>query len=163
MSNALFCRLDTQAVRHDDARGHLSVLYEQGNVVLKRSFSRAGVFRGMHWQAAPSPQTKLIRVLSGRIRDFIVDPSTAAPHLYHRELSPADGWVQIDAQWAHGFYALSDCDFEYLCHGAYDAAAERAWSIAGFLRDELGIADAIVSAKDDAAQVLQVAGATRLD
>lgn len=163
MSSAPLACLDALAVRHDDARGHLSVLYEQGNVVLKRSFSRAGVFRGMHWQGAPSRQTKLVRVLSGRIRDFIVDPSAAEPHIYHRELSPEHGWVQIGAEWAHGFYSLSDCNFEYLCHGAYDAAAERAWSIAGFLRDELGITDPILSAKDAAAPMLKVAGATRLD
>ena len=48
--------------RRHDSRGHLDVLYEQGDLVLKRSFSRAGVFRGMHLQSPPHQQTKLIRV-----------------------------------------------------------------------------------------------------
>jgi dTDP-4-dehydrorhamnose 3,5-epimerase len=163
MSGLLFPGLETGAHRREDSRGHLAVLYEQGDLVLKRSFSRAGVFRGMHWQGPPSPQTKLIRVVRGRIQDFIVDPLAAAPHLFHKQLGPEHGWVRIGAEWAHGFYALSDCEFEYICHGAYDEAAEQAWSIAPFVRDELGIEDAIYSAKDAAARPLAVADATCLD
>jgi dTDP-4-dehydrorhamnose 3,5-epimerase len=155
--------LQPGAQRHADARGHLEVLHEQGHVVLKRSLSRAGVFRGLHWQAAPSPQTKLIRVVSGRIRDFVADAQTPSPHLYHRELGAEHGWVRIGPQWAHGFLALSDCEFEYLCDGAYDAAAERAWSIDAVLRDELRLPRPIYSAKDAAAPPLRPAAITCLD
>jgi len=156
MSAAPFKVLDTTAVRRQDSRGHLDVLYEQGEVVLKRSFSRAGVFRGMHWQCAPHAQTKLIRVASGRILDFVVDPAETPPRLHRRELGPADGWVQIDAHLAHGFYAMEDTEFEYLCLGAYNEAAESSFSIVDFLHSKLGLTRLTLSAKDTAAEPLEV-------
>lgn len=156
MTGSPFIALGRAAKRHDDARGHLDVLYEQGNLVLKRSFSRSGVFRGMHWQRPPHAQTKLIRVVSGRILDFVVDPQSSECRLFYQELGAPDGWVLIGAHLAHGFYALQDTEFEYLCHGAYNAAAEASYSIAGFISARLGIRDALYSAKDAAAPPLAV-------
>ena len=117
----------------------------------------------MHWQAPPHLQTKLIRVVSGRIRDFVVDPFAARPWIYHKAIGPEHGWVRIDACWAHGFLALTDCEFEYICHGAYSESSERAWSIAPFLISQLSISLLARSDKDAAAPVLQVAGSTCLD
>ena len=37
------------------------------------SFSSKGVVRGLHWQAAPHTQAKLVRVLRGAVWDVIVD------------------------------------------------------------------------------------------
>jgi dTDP-4-dehydrorhamnose 3,5-epimerase len=147
---APFRCLDAAAVRRDDDRGHLDVLFEEGDVVLKRSFSRAGVFRGMHWQRPPSAQTKIIRVVSGRILDFVMDPLQTEPRLHRREIGPADGWILIGAELAHGFYALEDTVFEYLCIGAYDESAEACFSIAVVLRDALGL-EPLLSPKDRAA------------
>lgn len=151
--------LNQSATRFADARGHLDVLYEQGDVVLKRSFSHAGVFRGMHWQRPPHAQSKLIRVVSGRILDFVVNPQSAALHLFHRALGPDDGWVLVPANLAHGFYAQQDTEFEYLCHGAYAESAEHSYSILHHLADHHGIAAPIVSAKDAAAAALAVTAA----
>ena len=156
MSASRFKVLDAAALRLQDSRGHLDVLYEQGEVVLKRSFSRAGVFRGMHWQRPPHAQTKLIRVAYGRILDFVVDPSEASPRLHRRELGPADGWVQIDPQLAHGFYAMEDTEFEYLCIGAYNEASELSFSIINFLQNTLGLTQLTLSAKDTGAVPLDV-------
>ncbi len=150
MSAVPFRCLDAEASRRVDDRGHLDVLFEEGEVVLKRSFSRAGVFRGMHWQRPPRAQTKIIRVVSGRILDFVMDPLQAEPRLHRREIGPDDGWVLIGAEWAHGFYALEDTVFEYLCLGAYDESAEGCFSIAGLLRDALGL-EPLLSPKDRAA------------
>lgn len=158
-----FATLASLAMRRADARGHLDVLYEQGNVVLKGSFSKAGVFRGLHWQQPPHGQTKLIRVVSGEIRDFVADPTLDAPTLYHKRLGPEHGWVTIGEHLAHGFLALSDCEFEYLCHGAYNEAAEKAWSIIEPLQ-ALGIAaNPILSDKDKAARPMAIAQAICLD
>ena len=151
--------LNETAIRFTDARGHLDVLYEQGDVVLKRSFSRAGVFRGMHWQRPPHAQSKLIRVVSGRILDFVVDPQSESRLLFHRELGPGDGWVLVPAHLAHGFLALQATEFEYLCHGAYAESAEHSYSILHHLAEHHGIRDAIVSAKDAAAAPLEVTAA----
>ena len=111
MSASPFKALNAVAHRSQDDRGHLDVLYEQEEVVLKRSFSRAGVFRGMHWQRPPHAQIKLIRVASGRILDFVLDPSESPARLHRCELAPAGGWIQIDAHLAHGFYAMEDTEF----------------------------------------------------
>jgi dTDP-4-dehydrorhamnose 3,5-epimerase len=156
MNPSPFQLLEPQAQRHADHRGHLDVLYEQGEVILKRSFSKAGVFRGMHWQRPPHAQTKLIRVAAGRILDFVVDPSEIPALLYRRELEPTDGWVQIQAHLAHGFYAMEDTVFEYLCIGAYNEDAECSFSIPHHLETTLGLTQFTLSAKDAAALPLEV-------
>jgi dTDP-4-dehydrorhamnose 3,5-epimerase len=156
MSANPFKFLDAGAIRRQDSRGHLDVLYEQAEVVLKRSFSKAGVFRGMHWQRAPHAQTKLIRVASGRILDFVFDPAETPALLHRRELGPADGWVQIGAHLAHGFYAIEDTYFEYLCLGAYNESAESSYSIVDFLQSKLGLTQLTLSPKDTAAAPIEV-------
>lgn len=156
MSSDQFKTLDAFALRRQDNRGYLDILYEQGGVVLKRSFSKAGVFRGMHYQRAPYTQTKLIRVASGRILDFVVDPSDTPPRLHRRELGVADGWVQIDSHLAHGFYSIEDTEFEYLCLGVYNEGAELCFSIVNFLHDNLGLTRLTLSDKDIAAEPLDV-------
>jgi dTDP-4-dehydrorhamnose 3,5-epimerase len=156
MSDSPFKALATNVMRRQDDRGYLDVLYEQGEVVLKRSFSRAGVFRGMHWQRPPYAQIKLIRVASGRIMDFVVNISQIPAQLYRRELLPADGWMQIDAHLAHGFYAIEDTEFEYLCLGAYNEDAESSFSISEFLQTQLGLTQLSLSAKDAAAKPVAV-------
>lgn len=152
--DAAFVALDRRAQRFEDHRGWLQVLYESDRTILKRSFSRAGVFRGLHAQSEPSPQTKIIRVVSGRILDFLVSLEDPARALLHREITPADGWIRVAAHYAHGFYALEDVIFEYVCDGRYDEASEYSFSIIEELRDRFGIVDPIVSDKDRAAPSL---------
>lgn len=152
-----FVRLDQTAHRREDNRGWLEVLYESDSMVLKRSFSKKDVFRGLHVQMAPSAQTKVIRVVSGSIVDVVVDVADPALELKTTTLTPADGWVQIGAQYAHGFYALEDTVFEYACDGGYDEASEKAWSIADRLPELLGVTTVIMSDKDRAAPSLSSA------
>lgn len=154
-----FIRLDRKAHRREDNRGWLEVLYESDAMVLKRSFSKQGVFRGLHVQRDPSPQTKVIRVVEGRIVDIIVDLDDPALELKTTTLTPEDGWVRIDAQYAHGFYALEDTLFEYVCDGGYDEASEMAYSIADRLPALLGVTTVILSDKDRAAPPLPAPGA----
>lgn len=149
-----FVRLDQTTRRREDNRGWLEVLYESETMVLKRSFSKKGVFRGLHVQMAPSAQTKVIRVVSGAIVDVVVDVNDPALELKTTTLTPEDGWVRIDAQYAHGFYALEDTMFEYACDGGYDEASEQAWSIADRLPALLGVESVILSDKDRAAAPL---------
>ncbi|MDG2003442.1 MAG: dTDP-4-dehydrorhamnose 3,5-epimerase family protein [Novosphingobium sp.] len=143
-------RLADQVPRFEDNRGWLQVLHEHGEVVLKRSFSKAGVFRGLHWQKAPARQTKIIRVVSGRILDFIVPMDDPARPILTQELQPSDGWVRIGGDLAHGFYAHEDTIFEYICEGAYRPELEVALSIMPYLTEEYGIHAPMVSLKDQA-------------
>lgn len=138
------------ARRFDDERGWLMVLHETPTMVLKRSFSRAGVFRGMHVQLAPHAQTKLIRVVSGAIRDFVFAIDDPAMTVHDCVVTPGDEWITIAPNLAHGFLALEDTLFEYVCDGPYVPAAEAAISIADHLT-ALGINAPILSAKDAAA------------
>lgn len=153
----LFPRIEQDALRLADDRGHIDILYESGSCVLKRTLSKKGVFRGLHWQSDPSPQVKIFRVVSGRIADVVVamDDPSRTPHV--AEIVPADGWVRIDARFAHGFYAYEDSVFEYFCDGGYDEEAELGFNLAARLPALLGVADVRISAKDAAAPPLAAA------
>lgn len=149
-----FVELAAVAPRYSDARGWLDVLYEGSGCVLKRSFSSRGVFRGLHLQLAPHRQTKLVRVVSGRIFDFVADPTVADPEIHCTAIGPERGWVLIPEHLAHGFYALEDTVFEYVCDGPYAEGHERGYSIAALLASEFGFDAPVLSAKDAAAPPL---------
>lgn len=154
-----FPRIERDARRREDARGYLEVLYESGSAVLKRSFTRKHAFRGMHWQADPAPQVKIFRIVSGAIVDFVVPMDNPARPIHHARITPDDGWVRIDANYAHGLFALEDSVFEYFCDGGYDEAAEVAFSITDHIKEVLGVDEVILSAKDQAAPSLEALAA----
>lgn len=73
---------------------------------------KRGTLRGMHWQAAPHAETKLVRCEQGAIHDVIVDLRPASP-TYTRPfgvtLSAADHTaLYIPEGFAHGFQTLED-------------------------------------------------------
>ena len=82
------------------------------------SRSARGVLRGLHLQAAPHAQGKLVRVISGAVFDVAADVRRASPTFGRWvgvELS-ADNQRQlwIPPGYAHGFVVLSDsADFLY--------------------------------------------------
>jgi dTDP-4-dehydrorhamnose 3,5-epimerase len=94
------------------------------------SRSVRGTLRGLHWQTAPHPQAKLVRVLEGEILDVAVDIRPGSP-TFGRSASvtlSADNFRQlfIPVGFAHGFLVLSErADIEYKCSDVYDPAAER--------------------------------------
>ena len=59
--------------------------------------------------------------------------------------------IQIDAHFAHGFYAIEDTEFEYLCLGSYNEKAELSFCIVDFPQSKLGLSELRLSAKDAAA------------
>ena len=73
---------------------------------------RKGTLRGMHWQAAPKAEAKLIRCTRGAIFDVIVDLRSDSPtRLQHitAELSADNGrMLYIPEGLAHGFQTLAD-------------------------------------------------------
>jgi dTDP-4-dehydrorhamnose 3,5-epimerase len=90
------------------ARG-LNTTWVQCNVSFNR---RAGTLRGLHWQADPHAEVKLVRCTAGAAFDVIVDLRPDSP-TYRQwvavELS-ADNRkaVYIPAGFAHGFQTLAD-------------------------------------------------------
>jgi len=105
----------------EDSRGFFSETYNrrvfknagveldfvQDNHVLSRA---AGTLRGLHYQGHPFAQDKLVRVVSGRILDVVVDIRRTSP-TFGQWLSveiSADAWNQIlvPIGFAHGLCTL---------------------------------------------------------
>lgn len=109
--------------RHEDERGCFARTYcerefaahglaarmVQSNMSLTR---QAGTLRGMHYQAAPHEEDKLVRCLRGAIWDVIVDIRPASPtycRWFGVELSESNGrMLLVPKGFSHGFVTLSD-------------------------------------------------------
>ncbi len=99
-------------------------------VQLNHSASVRDTLRGLHFQYR-RPQSKLVRVLSGRVYDVAVDlrpGSVTFGRWAGTELSAeANELLWIPEGFAHGFCVLSErAEFEYLCGDFYDAEDEGA-------------------------------------
>ncbi len=94
------------------------------------SKSSYGVLRGLHYQLKPHAQSKLVRVVYGKVLDVAVDLRKESPTFGQHvavELS-GDNKKQflIPRGFAHGFAVLSDeAIFSYLCDEVYHPEAER--------------------------------------
>ena len=94
------------------------------------SKSSFGVLRGLHWQAAPYTQAKLVRVISGTVLDVALDIRKGSPTYGKHiavELSGANKrQLFIPRGFAHGFAVLSqEAIFAYKCDNLYNPASER--------------------------------------
>lgn len=74
--------------------------------------SKRGVVRGLHFQAPPRAQAKLVRVVHGSILDIVVDIRRGSP-TYGKHVAvelSADNWKQlyVPIGMAHGFCTLTD-------------------------------------------------------
>jgi dTDP-4-dehydrorhamnose 3,5-epimerase len=94
-----------------------------------QSFSTYGVIRGLHYQLDPHAQTKLVRVLRGRILDVAVDirrSSKTFGRWFSVELSSENKLqLLIPHGFAHGFSVLSEtAEVSYKCDGLYNKDSE---------------------------------------
>jgi len=112
--------------RDSFAAAGLSHGYLQDN----QSYSaEAGTLRGLHWQAEPYAQAKLVRVVRGAIVDVAVDlraGSASRGRHVMVELSAANRLqVSIPKGFAHGFLTLEpDTEVLYKIDAAYAPASE---------------------------------------
>lgn len=149
-----------------DSRGYF---YESYN---KRAFRQVGVeadfvqenqsksirnvIRGLHFQNAPKAQSKLVRVLNGRILDVVVDlrrVQSTFGRIFSIELSSSESnQLFVPKGFAHGFSVLSDiAEILYFCDEYYAPECESGILYNdGLLDIDWGVppADAIVSSKD---------------
>jgi dTDP-4-dehydrorhamnose 3,5-epimerase len=109
------------ARRRDDERGYFLETYSARDfadlgvaeifVQDNQSLSAAvGTIRGLHFQAPPRAQAKLVRVLRGAILDVAVDLRRSSPGFGRHvavEMRAADaGQLYVPAGFAHGFCTL---------------------------------------------------------
>ena len=149
-----------------DARGYFFESYSQKKfdeqvrpvkfVQDNESKSKYGVLRGLHFQKGKDAQSKLVRVVKGRVLDVAVDIRKGSPTFgkyvaveltedNHRQLFVPRGF-------AHGFSVLSEeAIFQYKCDNLYAPQAEGAiaWNDPDVGIDwQLPAEDVLPSAKD---------------
>ena len=134
--------LEIRPKRFADDRGFFSVTWNaaawreagiaidfvQDNHSLSR---KRGTLRGLHFQAPPSAQAKLVRVTRGSAFDVAVDIRAGSPTFgqWAGVILSATEWNQllIPTGFAHGFLTLeADTEVQYKASAAYDLAADRA-------------------------------------
>ena len=96
-----------------------------------QSKSGYGVLRGLHFQRGRDAQSKLVRVVSGRVLDVAVDIRRGSPTFGRHVAVELSGenfrQVFIPRGFAHGFCVLSDeAVFQYKCDHPYNPASEGA-------------------------------------
>ncbi len=94
------------------------------------SRSRYGVLRGLHYQAAPYTQAKLVRVIQGAVLDVAVDIRRGSPtfgkHVAVELTGENKRQLFVPRGFAHGFVVLSDdVLFAYKCDNLYAPSHER--------------------------------------
>lgn len=127
--------------RHEDERGFFARTFcadefaarQLNPVVAQCSVSynrRRGTLRGLHYQAAPHGEDKLVRCTAGAVFDVIVDLRPGSPTFKRWlgvELGAADRqMLYIPAGFAHGFQTLADdTELLYQMSTPYVPAAAR--------------------------------------
>jgi len=91
--------------------------------------STFGVIRGLHFQLQPYAQTKLLRVLSGKIIDAVVDLRKNSPtygKAYTIELSAENKkQLLVPKGFAHGYSVISEAaEVFYKCDQYYNKESE---------------------------------------
>ena len=122
-----------------DSRGYFTETYNAGRyreagiaadfVQDNESFSAKGVIRGLHWQAAPHTQAKLVRVIRGAVWDVAVDIRKGSPTYGRHVAATLTGenmrQFYIPRGFAHGFIVLEDNTlFSYKCDNLYCREAD---------------------------------------
>jgi dTDP-4-dehydrorhamnose 3,5-epimerase len=109
--------------RHEDERGSFARTYDRETFlahgldpsVAQCSVStnrRRGTLRGLHWQAEPSGEHKLVRVTRGAAWDVVVDLRAGSPtrgrHFSIELVAGGATELFVPPGFAHGFLTLTD-------------------------------------------------------
>lgn len=118
-----------------------------------QSFSKKGVIRGLHFQKPPFAQAKLVRVITGKVLDVVIDlrrESSTFGKSYSLVLdSEKQNQLFVPEGFAHGLAALEDSIFFYKCSNVYNKSSEAGirWNDAE-LNIEWPFKNPLVSEKD---------------
>jgi len=128
-----------------------STKWLQSNVSIS---NHRNTFRGLHYQVGEFAQAKLVKVIKGRVLDFVVDLRPDSPDymtLNTFMLTP-DNQIFVPKNFAHGFLTLEDdCVVQYLVDNEYSKESERTlfWNELPELREILQNTNLIISDKDN--------------
>lgn len=119
----------------------------------------AGTVRGLHYQAPPYAQAKLVRCSAGRVIDVAVDIRKGSPHYGHYfslELTPENAkQLYVPTGFLHGFMTCEpNSELQYKCTDVYDYDSEACvrWDDEHLAIDWQFADRAVLSDKDAAAQ-----------
>lgn len=145
-----------ESYRHDLFCEHIGdIEWVQDN----ESLSTYGTLRGLHYQLPPCAQSKLVRVVEGKVLDVAVDIRRSSKNFGRHvavELSSENKrQLFVPKGFAHGFVTLSEkAVFQYKVDAYYSKERERAIR---FDDKDLGVdwglalKDILLSAKDEVA------------
>ena len=168
----IYCLQLIETLKYYDHRGFFAETYSRRKyselgidddfVQDNHSISReVGTLRGLHFQAPPHAQAKLVRCGSGAIFDVAVDIRKGSPTYGHwegYELTAENGYqLYIPVGFAHGFVTLKqDSEIVYKCSDYYAPETEGSvlWNDTDIGIDWPTGADPILSDKDAAAPLL---------
>lgn len=124
---------------HKDERGYFfesfkeSIFEENGYNIRfvqdNEAFSKySGTLRGLHYQLR-KPQGKLLHVVSGAIKDVVVDIRKGSPDFGKSIMinlnSASHNMIYVPEGFAHGYLALEDNTIiQYKCTNYYDSSSE---------------------------------------
>lgn len=159
-----------RAMRFYDERGFFTESYKEEEYLEKGipkfvqdniSESSKGVIRGLHWQASPFGQGKLVSCVSGAILDVAVDIRKASPTFGQHVSVELNAQEQISLWvpegFAHGFQALENrTRVHYKVTNYWDKSSEQSLNYNDM---DLGInwkqIDVVASEKDSDAPFLK--------
>ena len=126
---------------HGDSRGYFVETFRQDKLEEflgykinfcqdNESKSSKGVLRGLHYQLHPAAQTKLVRVIQGRVLDVAVDIRKNSPtfgqHVAVELTSENKKQMLVPRGFAHGFVVLEeDTIFAYKVDNYYSPQNDR--------------------------------------
>ena len=126
-----------------------------------QSKSCKGTLRGLHWQAPPFAQSKLVRVTKGAVIDVAVDIRVGSPtfgkHVAVELTDENNLQLFIPRGFAHGFISLTDnVIFQYKCDNLYNKESERAvrWDSINWDLEKYNIETPLLSDKDKVHKLL---------
>ena len=125
---------------HLDERGYFTESYNEketekflGRKIAfcqdNQTFSKKGVLRGLHYQLPPFSQSKLVRVIEGKVLDIIVDVRKGSPtfgqHFSYKLSAENQLQIFIPRGFAHGYITLSETSiFSYKVDNYYNKESE---------------------------------------
>jgi dTDP-4-dehydrorhamnose 3,5-epimerase len=127
--------------RHEDERGFFARTWDPEELraqgldptIAQASVSfndRRGTLRGLHYQAVPCEEAKLVRVTRGAVFDVVVDArrgsSTRGRYVAVTLSAEAGNQIYVPPGCAHGFQTLADAtEVSYLISAPYSPAHAR--------------------------------------